>query len=518
MKNLSCLILLAFSVSVSATYAEHRNFVFILVDDLGKRDMSCEGSTFHETPHIDAIARSGMRFSNGYSTCQVCSPSRASIMLGTYPARNKITDWIGAASGKNWRRNDRVLPADYIHALPTKDTTLAEAMRAGGYKTFFTGKWHLGGTGSFPEDHGFDINIGGHHRGSPPGGYFSPYTNPKMKSGPKGESLPIRLANETASFIEANKDQKFFAYLSFYSVHGPIQTTQPLWRKYQEKASAKGLAKERFKFDRTKGVRQVQDNPIYAGMMESMDNAVGIVMKKLRDLGLDKNTVVIFTSDNGGVSSGDAFATSCLPMRGGKGRQWEGGIRQPYYIRVPNLTAPRSNNATPVTGTDFYPTILDLAGLPLTPRQHVDGVSLLPLLKGGSIAKRDLFWHYPHYGNQGGEPSSIIRSGNFKLIHYFEDGHDELYNLAKDIGEETDLAASQPQTGKALRTKLDAWLKETGARIPAADDRFNLELKKKQIQSARTGQMKGLESRAANYLKPDFKPNKDWWSSLVPKD
>jgi arylsulfatase A-like enzyme len=205
-------------------------------------------------------------------------------------------------------------------------------------------------------------------------------------------------------------------------------------------------------------------------------------------------------------------------MRGGKGRQWEGGIRQPYYIHVPNLTAPGSTHATPVTGTDFYPTILDLADLPLQPRQHVDGVSLVPLLKGGKIAERDLFWHYPHYGNQGGEPSSIIRSGDFKLIHYFEDGHDELYDLTKDIGEQTDLAASQSKTAKALRTKLDAWLKETGARIPAADDRFNLTQKKKQIQSARTGQMKGLENRGANFLKPDFKPNKNWWSSLVPKD
>ena len=518
MKNISSLILLAFSVSVSAVHAGHRNFVFILVDDLGKWDMSCEGSTFYETPHIDAIARSGMRFSNGYSTCQVCSPSRASIMLGTYPARNKITDYIGAASGKNWRRNDRVLPAEYIHALPAKDTTLAEAMRAGGYKTFFAGKWHLGGAGSFPEDHGFDVNKGGHSRGSPPGGYFSPYKNPKLASGPKGESLPIRLANETALFIEANKDRKFFAYLSFYSVHGPIQTTQPLWQKYQKKAAAQGLAKARFKFDRTKAVRQVQDNPIYAGMMESMDNAVGIVMKKLRDLGLDKSTVVIFTSDNGGVSSGDAFATSCLPFRGGKGRQWEGGIRQPFYIHVPNLTAPGSTHTAPVTGTDFYPTILDLAGLPLKPRQHIDGVSLLPLLKGGKIAERDLFWHYPHYGNQGGEPSSIIRSGNFKLIHYYEDGRDELYNLAKDIGEETDLARSNPETAKALRTKLNNWLKETKARIPALDDRFIPDQKKTQLQSARTAQLKGLENRHANYLNPKFKPNANWWSSLAPKD
>ena len=518
MKHSKYLCLLLLASVVSTAQAEHRNFVFILVDDLGKMDMSVEGSSFHETPNIDAIAKQGMQFSNGYSTCQVCSPSRASILLGTYPARNGITDWIGAASGKAWKRNDRVLPADYVHALPLKDITLAEAMRTGGYKTFFAGKWHLGGEGSFPEDHGFDINIGGHHRGSPPGGYFSPFRNPKMVNGPQGESLPIRLATETASFIEAHKSQKFFAYLSFYSVHGPIQTTQPLWKKYQQKAIDKGLHATRFEFDRTKAVRQVQDNPIYAGMMESMDQAVGIVIKKLRDLGLDKNTVIIFTSDNGGVSSGDAFSTSCLPFRGGKGRQWEGGIREPYYIHVPQVTEPGSINHTPVTGTDFFPTILELAGLPLMPRQHIDGVSLLPLLQGASIAKRDLFWHYPHYGNQGGEPSSIIRSGDWKLIHYYEDGRDELYHLVDDIGEQNDLAPSQKEIVKNLRHKLDRWLLETGARIPIADDRFDPALKTTQLQNSRSSQLKSLESRHAGYLNPNFKPNADWWSSLIPKD
>ncbi|MFP6587147.1 MAG: sulfatase [Pirellulaceae bacterium] len=518
MKFIFSLLLLSLPTCAIAVAAEQRNFVFILVDDLGKMDMSGEGSKFYETPNIDAIANSGMQFSNGYSTCQVCSPSRASILLGTYPARHGITDYIGASSGTAWKRNDRVLPSAYNHSLPLADTTLAEAMRMGGYKTFFAGKWHLGGEGSFPEDHGFDINIGGHHRGSPPGGFFAPYNNPKMDNGPPGESLPIRLAKETAAFIEANKDEKFFAYLSFYSVHAPIQTSQELWKKYQKKAIDHGLVTDRFKFDRTKAVRQVQDNPIYAGMMESLDTAVGIVMKQLTDLGLEENTVVIFTSDNGGVSSGDAFATSCLPLRGGKGRQWEGGILQPYYIHVPQVTKAGSTNPTPVTGTDFYPTILELAGLPLKPKQHIDGVSLLPLLNGGDIADRDLFWHYPHYGNQGGEPSSIIRSGNMKLIHYYEDGRDELYNLVDDVGEQTDLAASQGQIAKNLRKKLDQWLAQTNAKIPVADSRFNATAKASQLKSSSTGQLKGLESRHANYLKPDFKPNATWWNSLIPKD
>ncbi|MCM8536224.1 MAG: sulfatase [Lentisphaeraceae bacterium] len=496
------------------------NFLFFLVDDLGKMDIGIEGSSFYETPHIDALAKSGMRFQNGYAACQVCSPSRAAIMLGTYPARNKITDWIGAKTSTNWKRNDKVLPSEYIHALPKEDTTLAEAMQEGGYKTFFAGKWHMGGESNFPEDHGFDINIGGHHRGSPPGGFFSPYTNPKMKSGPKGESLTLRLANDTANFIESQKgkEQPFFAYLSFYAVHGPIQTTEELWKKYQKKAVAKGLAEKRFIFDRTKAVRQVQDNPVYAGMMETLDDAIGVVMAKLKETGQDKNTVVIFTGDNGGVSSGDAFSTSSLPFRGGKGRQWEGGIREPYYIYVPGLTKEGSITEVPATGTDFYPTILELAGLKLKPNQHQDGVSLVPLFKGENISKRDLFWHYPHYGNQGGEPSSIIRSGNWKLIHYYEDGRDELYNLSSDIGEQTDVLKQNPEMAKQLRQKLNSWLKETDARIPQQDSRFNAKLKEKQLKDASTKHMNNLEKRHANYLKPDYKPNKTWWDSKIPKD
>jgi len=332
--------LLIFTV---CTFADIKkpNFLFILADDLGIKDLSGEGSTFHETPHIDSIAREGMKFTQGYSTCQVCSPSRASIMTGKYPARHGITDWIGAASGTKWNRNDKVLPPEYAHEMEAKDTTLPEALAAGGYQTFFAGKWHIGSMG--PEQHGFQVNKGGHHRGSPPGGYFAPYKNPKLTDGPAGESLPIRLANETAAFIKTNKDKPFLAYLSFYSVHGPIQTTPKLWEKYRNKAQKKPHKGDRFLIDRTLPVRQVQDCPIYAGMMESMDDAVGIVLKQLDDLGLTDNTVIIFTSDNGGVSSGDAFATSALPLRGGKGRQWEGGILQPYYIKVPGLT---KNKAT----------------------------------------------------------------------------------------------------------------------------------------------------------------------------
>ena len=284
-------------------------------------------------------------------------------------------------------------------------------------------------------------------------------------------------------------------------MHAPIQTTELLKAKYIKKAKMAGLAKSRFLFDRTMPVRQVQDNPVYAGMMETTDRAVGMVMKKLDELGLADNTVVIFTGDNGGVSSGDAYATSNLPLRGGKGRQWEGGVREPYYIKVPGMTAKGSVSDIPVTGTDFYPTILELAGRAPKPQQHVDGLRLVPVLKGGKLAKRDLFWHYPHYGNQGGEPVAIIRSGNWKLIHYYEDGRDELYDITADIGEQTDRIKAYPKIASTMRTKIDAWLKDTGALIPKKDDRFDPAKKKVQIENQKTKRLKSLETRHAAYFK-----------------
>jgi arylsulfatase A-like enzyme len=491
------------------------NIVFILVDDLGIQDIGVEGSTFYETPNIDGLAHSGMRFESGYAACQVCSPSRASIMLGTAPPRHGITQWIGDRSGMAYNHGDPVLNADYLHNLPAGETTLAEALRAGGYTTFFAGKWHLGNKGSWPEDHGFDINKGGWEPGSPKGGYFAPWINPKLENGPDGESLTLRLARETASFIEASQDKPFLAYLSFYAVHGPVQTTEALCNKYREKAKKLGLDGPRFKFDRRLPVRQVQDHPIYAGMMETLDDAVGIVLDKLKETGLDENTIVIFTGDNGGVSSGDSFSTCLLPYRGGKGRQWEGGIRVPFYIRVPGTTAPGSTTAVPAIGMDFYPTLLELAGLPLLPEQHKDGVSLVPALKGGTLGDRDLFWHYPHYGNQGGEPSSIIRSKDWKLIYYHEDKRVELYNVAKDIGEQTDLALNYPEEVAGLKKKLDAWLADTGAIMPKPDPRFSQKKFDEKIEKARTQQLQSLEKSHAKYLTPDWMPDADWWGSAA---
>lgn len=514
MRVFALLVLLVSASSAAFAETERPNFVFILADDLGWRDLSGEGSAFYESPHIDQIASQGMRFTQGYAACQVCSPSRASILTGKVPPRHGITDWIGAKSGTDWNRNDRLLPAEYQHHLGHDEVTLAEALREAGYSTFFAGKWHLGGEGSLPEDHGFEINRGGHHRGSPPGGFFAPFQNPWLADREPGESLPRRLGRETVEFLEQRDPEKpFLVYLSFYSVHAPIQTTEPLWRKYRDKAAAGPQVTDRFEIDRTLPVRQVQDCPIYAGMIEAMDAAVGDVLASTESLGLAENTVVIFTSDNGGVSSGDAYATSNLPFRGGKGRQWEGGLREPYYIHAPGLTASGSVSATPVTGTDFYPTILELAGLPARPEQHCDGVSLVPLLRGQTIPERSLFWHYPHYGNQGGEPSSIIRRGDWKLIHYWEDGRDELYELHADPAEQNDVAAEQGALVRELRDALDAWLAETGALIPAPDPRFDPVAKARSQQQIRETLEPRLERQHAAYLEADWKPNPTWWGS-----
>ncbi|UMB62043.1 sulfatase [Lutibacter sp. A80] len=521
------LILLNFSCksdknksSITTNEKVKPNILFILADDFGYKDTSVMGSEYYETPNIDKIANQGMNFTNGYANCQVCSPSRASILTGKNTARHGITDWIGAAVGGKWRnkkRYNKLLPADYNHQLNLSYTTLPEALKTQGYKTFFTGKWHLGGEGSSPEDHGFDINKGGWESGSPKGGYFSPWINPTLPNTKKGENLSMRLADETINFMKQNKDTTFFAFLSFYAVHGPIQTTQEKWQKYQQKAQELGVAEQGFKMGHFLPIKQQQDNPIYAGLVETMDDAIGKVMNSLKEMGLDDNTIVVFTSDNGGVSSGDSFSTSNLPLRGGKGYQFEGGIREPYFIKVPGL-ANGQINTTPVTGSDFYPTLLELVGADLLPEEHQDGVSLVPILKGETIAKRPLIWHYPHYGNQGGEPSSIIREGKWKLIHYYEDGHKELYDLENDIEEANNIAENNPETVKYLDEKLFNYLNEVGARFPVKDDEYNAELEKKYLESVIKNQWPNLEKQRLKFLSDDFKPNDTWWDSKTTVD
>ena len=499
------------------------NVLFILADDFGWNDLSCMGSKYYETPNLDRIAANGILFTNAYAACQVSSPSRASIMTGKYTPRHGITDWIGEKWGENWRtmnRHTKVLPVEYSMKLNTEEYTLAECMRDNGYTTFIAGKWHLGGEGSLPEDHGFMINKGGWEAGGPKGGYFSPYNNPKLKNGPAGENLSMRLGMETVEFMKdrKKKNEPFFAYLSFYAVHAPIETTHENWEYFRNKADSMGIAPKGFAVDRTLPVRQTQDNPVYAGLIKQMDDAIGYVLDYIEKSGLDKNTLIIFTSDNGGVTSGDHYSTSLLPLRGGKGRQWEGGIREPLLIQYPGCEKPGSKCDVPVIGIDFYPTILDFAGVKTNGKQQVDGVSIMPLLYGENIDDRCLFWHYPHYGNQGGEPSSIIRDGDWKLIFYHEDLRCELYNLAIDIRESEPLNIQYPEKVKELKGKLDKWLKDVDAKMPVADMKYNPKEEAKVKLRWRTKLLEQKENDRLNMLRKDWKPNKDWWGSMVTVD
>lgn len=498
-----------------------KNVLFILVDDLGIKDLGVEGSRFYETPNVDSLAKQGARFTQGYAASQVCSPSRASILTGKYVTNHGITTWIGDKTESAWRergRHDMLDPAPYSHLLKSSEVTIAEQFSAGGYNTFFAGKWHLGGKGSHPEDHGFDINVAGWDVGTPKGGYFSPYRNPNLEDGPDGESLTLRLANETANYIrEQNGEKPFFAFLSFYAVHAPIQTSKALWQKYRDKAEAQNLAAshERFIFDRRGAVLQIQDHPIFAGLVESMDSAVGIVLDALKENGLDKNTIIVFTSDNGGLSSGDGFGTSALPYRGGKGRQWEGGVRVPFYIYAPGMAANGSDIAVPVSGIDLYPTLLDLVGLDTHSEHALDGISLAPLLAGGKTEDRPLFWHYPHFGNQGGEPSSMIRDGDWKLIYYHEDQRVELYNLAQDIGEQNDVAAQESERVQTLKAELDQWLTDTDAKFPTPNPEYDAEKRQARFDEIKNEGIKRFDERLSGYLDKNFDPKNDWWGSEV---
>jgi len=450
------------------------NIVFFLVDDLGQRDLACYGSPFYETPHLDRLAKQGALYTDAYAACPVCSPTRASIISGKYPQRVGVTDYIGAPAPDQWKRNTKLLPAPYKDRLALEEVTLAEAMKANGYATFFAGKWHLGPEGYWPDDQGFDVNKGGIDKGGPYGGkkYFSPYDNPRLSDGPEGEHLPDRLATETASFIEANRDKPFFAYFSFYSVHTPLMAPDDLVEKYKGKKEKLGLEAKWGKED-TRDVRLVQEHAVYAGMVEAMDKAVGKVLDQLDALGLTDNTLVIFTSDNGGLSTSEGSPTSNLPWRGGKGWMYEGGIREPLLIRWPAKIKPGSVINTPVTSPDFYATLLDITGAKAAEGQQLDGMSLVPTFTSQALPDRPLFWHYPHYGNQGAAPASAIRLGDWKLIEWLEDGKVELFNLAADASEAKNLADVEKDRAASLLKLLHAWRNEVGALMPANNPAYD---------------------------------------------
>ena len=456
------LAVLATPITLAAAEPERApNVVFLLVDDLGATDLGCYGSTFYETPAIDGLATEGVRFTQAYAAAPVCSPTRASLMAGKAPARLHNTDYFGG------RRRGPLLPADYDPQLALEEETLAELLRAGGYRTGFFGKWHLGGEGYGPLEQGFEHNVAGWRAGSPAGGYFAPWKNPTLENGPDGEYLPERLTRDALAFMSEVKDEPFLLYLSYYNVHTPLQAKGDRVEHYREKKRALGIAAEDlWGKERARKVRLVQEHAVYAAMVEAVDDSVAAVLGHLEELGLSEETYVVLFSDNGGLSTSEGHPTSNLPLRAGKGWLYEGGIREPLIVRGPGVRA-GAVDPTPVTSSDLAPTLLELCGLPAAPRQHLDGTSLAGLLRDGApLVERPLFWHYPHYGNQGGAPSGAVRVGDLKLIEWYEDGRLELFDLAADPGEQEDLARARPAQAAALAARLQGWRDGVGALMP----------------------------------------------------
>jgi arylsulfatase A-like enzyme len=438
--------------AAQAAPAPRMNVVLILADDLGWTDLHCFGSEYYESPHIDKLARDGVKFTQAYAACTVCSPSRAAILTGKYPGRLHITDWIPGLPPEN----PKLLVPDWIKYLPLEEFTLANALHNAGYATASIGKWHLGTEPYYPDKHGFDVNLAGTDAPSPKT-YFAPYKIATLPEGPDGEYLTDRLGVEANRFIEQHKDGPFFLYLPHFAVHLPVQAKEALIKKYRAK--------------RHPG--QKQNNAGYAGMIESMDDTVGSIRKKLEDLKLADHTLVIFASDNGGRVP----TTSNLPLRVGKGSCYEGGTRTPLIVYWPGVTKAGGVCDTPVIGMDLFRTILEVVGVKQGADKALDSVSLVPLLRQtGGLNRDELFWHYPHYQHYqlgGTTPYGAIRKGDFKLIEYFGDMRVELYNLRDDIGEQNDLAAKMPDKVEALRSRLHAWRKEVGAQMPAPNPKYD---------------------------------------------
>jgi arylsulfatase A len=458
-----------FAAVAHAATSQKPNVILILADDLGWTDLACFGSDLHETPALDRLARDGMKFTQNYSACTVCSPTRAALMTGKYPARLHITDWIPGAMPDN----PKLLVPDWTKYLPTEETTLAEVFKAAGYATATIGKWHLAKVGtneSYPDAHGFDLNIAGTDKPQPPT-YTAPWKIPTLlPEGRDGEHLTDRLGEEAAKWIESVKDKPFFLYLPHFAVHTPIQGRPDLTEKYQRKIAARGAGTLNHK------------NPGYAALTESMDTAIGRVRTKLDELKLTERTIIVFTSDNGGRVTVDNInrvaTTSNVPLRLGKASAYEGGVRVPLIVYWPGVTRPGSVSDAPVITMDLFPTIVEMAGLPReSARTAVDGVTFVPLLRGAGRPMREpLFWHYPHHQHYqlgGAMPYGAIRSGDFKLVEFFNDMKVELYNLREDIGEQRDLVASQPKKAEELRKRLHAWRKEVGAQMPTPNSNYD---------------------------------------------
>lgn len=441
-------------MAVAETAAKPPNIVLFLIDDLGWRDLGTYGSTFYQTPAIDRLAKDGVKFTDAYAACAVCTPSRAALLTGKYPARLLMTNWT--PDGR-WNPRSPLREGRFLRDLPLEEITLAEALREAGYVTGNFGKWHLGGPPfSMPEHHGFDVNVGGHAYGAP-GDYFYPYKvdwpipstgtralDQILTDGEPGEYLTERLTDEAVAFIQQNQDKPFFLYFPHYAVHTPLQARPEVVARYAAIPPA----------DR-------QGDPTYAAMVESVDDSVARVVAALEQAGIAENTLVIFTSDNGGHWR----VTQHAPLRGHKGTYWEGGIRVPLIVSMPGLTPAGRIITEPVMGTDLYPTILAAAGLPLRPNQHEDGLNLLPLFREATTLNREgLFWHFPHYNNHPEtRPASAYRRGNWKLIESFDPGGYELYNLMTDLGEVNNLWTAEPARGASMLQELEHWRRSVGA-------------------------------------------------------
>jgi arylsulfatase A-like enzyme len=441
------------------------NFIVILIDDLGWRDVGCFGSTFYETPHIDRLARRGMKFTDGYAACCVCSPTRASLLTGKYPARLHLTDYIPGSTPRGAKLR---IPAWTQH-LALDEVSLAKALKPAGYLSACIGKWHLDEIAGIsatekeerfsPERHGFDINIAGSRLGQTPD-YFFPYRRKypdgreyqlaHLPGGREGEYLTDRLTSEAEKFLDQNKDRPFFLYLAHYAVHTAMGA------RLQGKPQAIAKYKARLK----PGAEQ--KDPVYAAMVESMDESVGRIVHKLEDLKIAERTLILFTSDNGGLDT----ATSNVPLRGAKATPYEGGVRVPWIVCWPGVVQPGSLCDVPVASIDWFRTVLAAAGVPLGPKQIVDGESLLPLLTHrGGLRRQALYWHYPHYSD-GTTPYGAVRRGDDKLIEFYEDGRLELYNVKEDLGEKNDLAGRNPAKARKLQRLLADWRRQVDAQMP----------------------------------------------------
>lgn len=470
---ISLLVLAALFLG-SCKSAEDPNIVFILVDDLGWKDLGCYGSEFYDTPNLDKLASRSVRFTSAYAASPVCSPTRAALMTGKHPARVNITDWIPGMPISR-ARDPKLIPPEDIHNLPLEEFTIAEAFREHGYKTFYAGKWHLGETDGFwPEFQGFEINKGGVNWGAPrrssgANGYYSPYNNPRLEDGPDGEYLTDRLTDESMQFIESAGDAPFFLYLAFYTVHTPIMGCDKYDEFYQEKSlqlPGKGEMITREEHDTQTRVNQ--SNAKYAAMVRSLDANVGRLLEKLEEKGQAGNTIIVFTSDNGGLTSVPGGGpTAVVPLRAGKGWCYEGGIRVPLLISYPGMQHAGEICDVPAISMDYYPTLLELAGMEPDPGQHIDGNSIVPYLEDPrGEASRTMVWHFPHYHGSAWRPGSAIRDGNWKLIEFYEDNVVELYDLENDLEERVDLAEELPEIAAKLRTRLHAELDEMGANYP----------------------------------------------------